>query len=147
MSIIYLDTSALLKLYVREKYSEEVSALLETADVAGTSILTYAEMAAAMSRAAHMGLIVNTEAQAAWDCFCHDWPEYMRLRISPPLTERAASLAWEYRLRGYDAVHLAAALTWQDAMEATVFLATFDRILWDAGQKAGMVTWPEILNP
>jgi uncharacterized protein len=142
MSIIYLDTSALLKLYVQEKFTDEVNALLESADVASTSILTFAEMAAAMKRAARVGLIADIEAQAAWSDFGHDWPEFMRLKISAPLIERAASLAWEFGLRGYDAVHLAAAFTWQDALETPVTLATFDRLLWDAAQKSGMATWP-----
>jgi uncharacterized protein len=144
MSIIYLEPSALLKLYVQEKFTDEVHALLESADVAGASILTYAEMAAAMRRAARMDLIADSEARAAWVAFDHDWPEYMRLKISTPLVERAASLAWEFGLRGYDAVHLAAAMTWQDALETPVILATFDRLLWDAAQKSGMATWPTI---
>jgi len=97
-----------------------------------------------LARAARMDLIADSEARAAWVAFDHDWPEYMHLKISTPLVERAASLAWEFGLRGYDAVHLAAAMTWQDALETPVILATFDRLLWDAAQKSGMATWPTI---
>lgn len=147
MSIIYLDTSALLKLYIQEKQSADVSTLLETADGAGTSILTYTEMASAMARAARMRLISDNEAKSAWGNFLHDWPEFTRLKISSQLTEHAASLAWELGLRGYDAMHLAAALTWQDALETPICLATFDRLLWGAGQKAGITTWPETMTP
>ena len=143
MSIIYLDTSALLKLYVQEKRSEEVSALLVRADGAGTSILTYTEMASAMSRAVRMRLILNDEAESTWKKFLHDWPEFIRLKVSAPLTERAASLAWEFGLRGYDAMHLASALIWQEALETPVCLATFDRLLWEAGKNAGIEIWPE----
>ena len=146
MSIIYLDTSALLKLYVQERRSEEVSALLELADGAGTSILTYTEMASAMARAVRMQLISNNEAESTWKNFLHDWPEFTRLKISAPLTERAASMAWEFGLRGYDAMHLASALTWQDALETSISLATFDQLLWGAGQKAGIAIWPENLE-
>ena len=143
MSIIYLDTDAMVKLYIQETSTEEVLALVEPADGAGTSILTYVETAAAMARAARMSLVSPHAARAAWGSFLEDWPDYTRLTLSPALTERAAVLAWDYGLRGYDAMHLAAALTWQDALQERVFLATFDRLLWSAATKAGMAVWPE----
>ncbi len=67
------------------------------------------------------------------------------MKLSTALTERAATLAWDFGLRGYDAMHLAAALTWQDALEEPIILATFDRLLWSAGKKAGVAIWPELL--
>jgi len=143
MSIIYLDTSALLKLYVQEKQSDDVYNLFKASENTGTSILTYTEMASAMSRAVRMQLISNDEAKEAWKKFLYEWPELNRLRMSSQLTERAASLAWQFGLRGYDAMHLASALTWQETLEAPVYLATFDRLLWGAGQQAGIAIWPE----
>ncbi len=145
MSIIYLDTSALLKLYIQEEHSDEVSVLVDIAEGAGTSLLTYTEMAAAMARAVRMRLIADETARSAWDKFRSDWPEFTRLRLSASLTERAAMLAWDFGLRGYDAMHLAAALTWQEALEEPVVLATFDRLLWSAGKKAGLPIWPKTL--
>jgi len=62
------------------------------------------------------------------------------------LVARADSLAWEYGLRGYDAVHLASALLWQEALGEPVTLATFDKPLWEAAQQAGMGVWPEDLD-
>jgi predicted nucleic acid-binding protein len=146
MSIIYLDTSAMLKLYVQETYSDEVGNLVSAADGAGTCILTYTEMASAMSRAARMRLVADDTTRTAWYTFLGDWPGFTRLKLSAALAERAANLAWEFGLRGYDAVHLAAALTWQDAIGEPVFLASFDRLLWSAGKKAGIATWPQRLN-
>ena len=145
MSIIYLDTSALLKLYIQESNSTDIKNLVTSAYGAGSSILTYTEMAAVMARAERMRILAGESAKAAWSNFLHDWPEITRLKISPVLTERAASLAWEFGLRGYDAMHLSTALTWQDALEEPVLLATFDRLLWIAGKKAGIATWPEAL--
>jgi uncharacterized protein len=143
--IIYLDTSALLKRYIQENGSEEVGKLLGLADGLGSSSITHTEMAAAMSRATRMGAFPQEEAQAAWKDFLTDWASLTRLKVSAPLIERAAALAWEYGLRGYDAIHLASALVWQDSLEMPVTLATFDRELWLAAQKAGMTVWPEDL--
>jgi len=145
MSIIYLDTSALLKLYIQESYSLDVNRLITSADATGSSLLTYAEMASAMRRAERMRILSGESGKAAWENFQHDWPEITRLKVSSSLTERAASLAREFGLRGYAAMHLSTALTWQDALEEPVLLATFDRILWMAGKKAGIATWPETL--
>jgi len=145
MSIIYLDTSALLKLYIQEAHSDEVSELVGVANGTGTSLLTYTEMAAAMSRAVRMRLLSDDAARVAWEKFVENWPEFVRLKLSAPLTERAASLAWGFGLRGYDAIHLASALTWQDALEEPVLLATFDRLLASAGKKAGVVIWPDTI--
>src|SRR3990172_1259392 len=36
---------------------------------------------------------------------------------------------------------------WQEAMEAPVVLATFDRELWLAASKSGVTVWPEGLKP
>ena len=43
---------------------------------------------------------------------------------APGMTSYA--LAWDYGLRGYDAVQLASAITWQEAV-ATEILLTFDQ--------------------
>jgi uncharacterized protein len=146
MPIIYLDTSALLKLYVQELHSDEARILVDAAEGVGTSILTYPEMAAAMARAGRIQLISEDAARIAWKNFVNDWPDFTRLKISMPLIERAATLAWDFGLRGYDAMHLSAALAWQDALEERILLATFDRLLWSAGMKAGILVWPNELT-
>jgi predicted nucleic acid-binding protein len=144
--IIYLDTSALLKRYIQENSSAELIDLLGGMDLAGTSILTYVEMASALARSGRQGMFPSTEAQAAWRDFLADWESLSRLNISSQLTERAADQAWQHQLRGYDAMHLASALLWQEALSATILLATFDRHLWQAGLKSGLAIWPDHLD-
>ena len=58
---------------------------------------------------------------------------------------KADALAWEHDLRGYDAVHLASALFWQESLGEPVTIATFDAQLWQAGQPIGLSVWPEDL--
>lgn len=58
----------------------------------------------------------------------------------------ADHLAWEHGLRGYDAVHLAAALPWHEALGESVTVATYDKQLWQAAQSTGLVVWPESLS-
>ena len=53
------------------------------------------------------------------------------------------TLAWEYGLRGYDAVQLASAALFQESLGTAVRLATFDKPLWNAAKRAGFEPWPE----
>jgi hypothetical protein len=48
-------------------------------------------------------------------------------------------------LRGYDAIHLAAALEWQDRIGEPITVATFDQDLWRAAREAGLDCFPEAL--
>jgi len=141
--ILYLDTSALVKRYVIEAYTSEVIQLIELADVAGSCVLTSVEMAATLAKASRQKWLARVEAETAWNDFLDHWQGFARLSITPGILDRAWRLAWEHGLRGYDAVHLAAAVLWQDTLEMPITLATFDRELWLAASKAGISVWPE----
>jgi uncharacterized protein len=145
--ILYLDASALVKRYVVESGSKEVNFLVEQADTVGSALLTRVEMASALAKAIRMNWVDAQEAENAWQDFLSHWQSFARLSVTPALVERAARLAWEYGLRGYDATHFAAASIWQETLEMPVTLATFDRELWLAAKKAGMAVWPEGLLP
>jgi hypothetical protein len=54
-------------------------------------------------------------------------------------------LAWEHGLRGYDAVQLASALSWQESVGEEIVLATFDQQLWEAAKRTGLKAWPDQL--
>lgn len=142
--ILYLDSSALVKRYVREAGSDEVERLIARAGAVGTGLVSRAEVAAALARAARLGLVERDEAEAALRVFRAEWPRLARVQLTEPLLARADALAWDFGLRGYDAVHLASALYWQDSLSEPVTLATFDRELWRAAQAAGLDVWPPI---
>jgi len=140
--IVYLDASALVKRYVAEAGSADVSALIDAALSAGTAIVSRAEVTAALARAARMKIVTRADAAAALEAFDADWESLVRLQLGEPLMARAARLAWQQGLRGYDATHLAAAHFWQDVMGEAVTLATYDRQLWDAAKATGLAAWP-----
>jgi predicted nucleic acid-binding protein len=140
--IIYLDTSALLKRYVREPGSDVVKDWLTSAEFVGSSILTRPEMVSALSRAVKGGYLSFEQALELRKLFYEDWSTIAEIAISELLISRAEALAWEYKLRGYDSVHLAAALLWQEMLQASITLVTFDRQLWEAGQQTGLQVLP-----
>ena len=143
--ILYLDTSALIKRYVVEPGSREMIALMEQVDTVGSAMLTRVEMASALAKAVRLNWVEAKHAENAWQDFLSHWQSFTRLSVTTALIERASRLAWENRLRGYDATHFAAALIWQEALEMPVTLVTYDRELWLAARKVEMAVWPEAL--
>ena len=140
--ILYLDTSALVKRYVIEAGTDEVNDATEHAVTAGTAIICRAEVAAALAKAVRTGTLKQSDALASLEKFRSEWSDLIRVQVSERLVARADALAWEHSLRGYDAVHLAAALVWQEALGESVTLATFDEPLWQAAQQEGLVPFP-----
>jgi predicted nucleic acid-binding protein len=141
--IIYADTSALVKLFVTEESSQATRNMFLEAWIIGTGLLARAELGAALARGARRGLLAEAEAQQARNQIERVWPTWVHITADEHLISQAEALAWEYYLRGYDAVHLASALTWQERLGHDVMLATFDRELWKAAGQAGLTTWPE----
>ena len=130
------------KRYVAETGSQQTREAIVAAELVGTSIITRAEVAAALAKAVRVGALTQDEAQTALQTFRNEWPDLVRLQLSELTVSRADGFAWEYGLRGYDAVHLAAASLWQDAMGERVAFMTYDRKLWDAAARAGLTAVP-----
>ncbi len=140
--IVYLDASALVKRYVTEVGSADVNALTDGAEAVATALVTRAEVGAAFARAVRVGVLDDVGGRRAQRRFSREWPDLMRIPVTEALVARAEAVAWTHALRGYDAVQLASALTWQDALGQEIVVATFDRQLWDAVPHAGLRPWP-----
>ena len=143
--IAYFDASALVKRHVDERGSREAIDFSARAEVVATSLVSRAEVAAALAKAVRAKLLDEGEARAAQRAFATEWPDIARIPVTEAVMSRAETLAWEYGLRGYDAVQLASAVLFQESLGAAVRLATFDRQLWDAARRAGFEPWPDKL--
>jgi predicted nucleic acid-binding protein len=143
--IAYLDASALVKRYLLERGSRETIELTSRADMTATSIVSRAEVAAGLAKAVRARVVTGDVAKRAQRSFVGDWPDILRVSMTEALVARADALAWEHGLRGYDAVHLASALTWQESAGEPIILATFDRQLWQAARQERLKPWPERL--
>ena len=143
---IYLDTSALIKLFILEEDSLQTWKFVQSSDNTSSSAITFVEMRSALAKLVRTKSITAQEAQLVWEEFLHWWPKLQRIPVDAPLLTSAAHLAWEYHLRAYDAVHLACAITWQTLLGYPITLATFDHALWKASQAAGLQVWPDELR-
>jgi uncharacterized protein len=120
--------------------------LCARADVVATSLVSRAEVAAALAKAVRVRIIEPDKGRKAQRAFASQWPDFAKVPVTEALVARAEGLAWNSTLRGYDAVQLASALTWQESVGAEITLATFDRQLWDAGEQVGIHVWPATLK-
>ena len=144
--IIYFDTSALVKSYIQEKGTSQVRQWVSNCSMSGTSLISKAELASALSIAVRLNRLANAQAQAVWQEFRRDWMSLYKIEISESIVERAAAIVWDHRLRGYDAIHLSAAISWQEQLGESLTLATFDGELWQAARNAGLGVLPEGLE-
>ncbi|MDN5347320.1 MAG: uncharacterized protein PWP65_884 [Clostridia bacterium] len=130
--ICYLDTSALVKLYVYEEGSEIVRKLVDAASVVATSKVAYPEARAALARGFREGLLKEKDYHEVVVALQNDWLKYLALEVSDSLVWLAGELAEKHRLRGFDAIHLAAAVTLKTQVKSRIVAACWDMRLWEA---------------
>lgn len=138
----YLDAGALVKRYVDEPGSELVRDFLDEVEVAASVTVSRVEVNAALAKAVRVGALEAEEALTCRRLAGRDWIHLVRLPVIEATLDRAATLAWSENLRGYDAVQLAAAAGWQEALDQPVAFATFDARLWAAAARRGLVSFP-----
>lgn len=132
--IVYLDTSALVKLVVSEPQSAAVDALVAATEYAVTSVIAYVECRSAIARGARSRRV---DAAAATRSLDRVWESVHTLDVDLRLSARAGDLASRHLLRGMDALHLASALELAGG-ELSVAFATFDRDLAVAARHEGL---------
>jgi uncharacterized protein len=137
--ITYVDTSALMKLLIEDEVGREaVERIWLESDFVISAEIGYVEARAALA-AAHRG---NRLADAAFRIAKVEldalWAQIDVVSISEKLVRSAGDLAELEGLRGYDAVHLAAAIS-----AATGVFACADHRLMEAAARRGMAT----MNP
>jgi uncharacterized protein len=133
--IAYFDTSALIPLLVEEPGSERAGRMWDEADRVVTVRLAYPEGRAALARARRLGRLTAKAARTARAGFEDLWAQLDRVEVTPDLGQRAGDLAYQYVLRGYDAVHLAAAETLADP---DLVVVAGDGELCDAARTLGL---------
>lgn len=136
--ITYADTSSLLKLVIEEDGSERAEMIWDTADALASVALVVVEGRAALAAAHRGGRLSRSQHRTARDAFSALVDGLTIVEVTEELISEAAGLAEDEALRGYDAVHLAAALT----IEATV-LTSADAALCDAAERRGL----HVANP
>jgi predicted nucleic acid-binding protein len=136
--MLYLDTSALAKLYIAEPGSEAIEAALrEHGDGVFTSIVTYPEALSVLARSLRERRISRRDYLIQKRAFLADWPGWHVIGTAQAVLGPAARLIERHGLRGFDAVHLCSALWVGDPV-----FACFDSRLREAASAEGLPTAP-----
>ena len=130
--IVYLDTSALVKLYIWEEGTEAARRLLKEADLVATSKVAYVETKAALSRLRRERNLTEEDYQLAKNSFQRDWNNYLVVELTDMVIKMGGELTEKYALRGFDALHLASALLLTKQIKQKVTAGCWDARLWDA---------------
>jgi predicted nucleic acid-binding protein len=133
--ILYLDTSSLVKLYVEETASADVEGLVGSAEVTGTSLIAYAEARAAFARRFRENAFSSKDYNRLRSQFESDWKNFLSIHVNLEIVRMAGDLAEKHGLRGFDAVHLASAVTLREKLDLPVTFSCYDIRLQNASQR------------
>lgn len=141
--ILFLDTSAMVKLYLAEPGSERMrGAVMEERPVAA-SHLAFAEIHATFARRGREELLLASELEQLRLRFADDWEELTQVPIGAEVLAFVPGLCARHSLRGGDALQLASALLLVQEGLAVTF-ACSDRRLLDAAAAEGLATFDPV---
>jgi uncharacterized protein len=116
---LYVDTSALVRRYLRDRHRDLVLEAMAGDDAWCSSALTRTEAQLALHRAAVSG----PQQVALWRALRDEWESFWVVPMDDRCMARAVEMGATYGVRIVDAVHLAAA----DRLPAPVRYLTFER--------------------
>ena len=136
----YFDTSALVPLLIEEPTSASFDDLWRSAEKITSTRLLFVETASTLERARRADRISRSGVSAALERLEEMWREMVVIELNQPLMLQAAVLASNFGLRGFDAVHCAAAFGLDDD---DVIAASSDSRLNEAWSSLGLT----VFNP
>lgn len=135
---LYLDTSALVKLYVEEDGSALMREAVREADAVATSAIAYVEARAAFARRRRERALSPGDYRRTLLEFDADWQHYVSIEVTDSLIRKAAGLAEEHGLRVYDAIHLASAAALNEKLAERMVFSSWDASLSAAARREGL---------
>jgi len=143
--MLYLDTSALVKRYVREPGSTVVVAAMTANSIRATNVVAYAELRATFARALRAGRIDAAGLATLLVLLDSHWPNCLVLAADDTCLRTAGRLVDHHAghaLRSFDAIHLASAHRLASGTPAAVTFACWDLRLWRAARDDGFTMIP-----
>lgn len=138
--IVYGDTSALIKLVIRQPGTEDMQQLQPEITVLAAAWIAYAELSAAVAAINRDRRLRASQYARARDQIERLWQSTSPIDVDSSLIRHAGQLAGQEALRGYDAVHLAALVRLGPAGTST--LACWDKDLRRAASRLGYAVYP-----
>lgn len=141
--ILYLDSSSLVKKYVEELGSEPVIKLWRNASAIAISTVGYAEIMAAFHRKKRGEVIPLKKLNPIIGSFKNDWASFIRIEVSSGINPTIDRLVSRYPLRGFDAIHLASALSLHHNLNKQFLFVCHDSRLLQVARSEKLPTYPK----
>ena len=133
MALLYLDTSALAKLYVWESGSQRMLQLASVPEAHQIALcaISQVELHSAIRRRQRAGDLTDEVANEAVERFeLHITNRFLRQSVSDQVIDLASDLVARHFLRAYDAVQLAGCLVLKaTARESPIFVCADQHLL------------------
>jgi len=137
VSIIYVETSALLSWMLGESEGDAARECIDRAETIVTSVLTSVEADRALVRAEREGILSAKDVQGLRGLLRRTLAQWIQMEIDSAVQERAARLFPTEPVRTLDALHLATALQFTQAFPQ-IELLSFDRRIRDNAEALGI---------
>lgn len=141
--MIYADSSVIVKRYYGEPGTQRVRDRWGRTDRVFTSRVSYAEVHAALARKRREGGISLAGFRAAAQAFEGEWPSYDHVLVDASTLTGVRRLVQRHPLRGFDAIHLAAAIWLKKEVGIQVEFWVADERLEAAARKERLA----VINP
>jgi uncharacterized protein len=138
--MIYLDTSALIKRFVAEVGSETVDDLIGKSGPVMIAKIGFAEVHAGLKRKQREGALSGQDYALSVRQFEADWVHYHRIDLLDDILQLARDLIQQHPLRGFDAIHLASALSAKRATGEDLSFAAADTRLLRAAESEHLIS-------
>jgi len=135
---LYLDSSAVVKLFVAEVGSPQVADAIIRAEGVFASLVTYVEVRSAFARKRREAALDETQYAEVARRFESHWDEYSPIDVTEAVTRNAGNIAEQHNLRALAALHLASAALLKDSSPSPVVFMCADRALHQAARAIGL---------
>ncbi len=136
--ILYLDTSALVKVYIDEDYSETVRTSVSNADLTAISRIGYVEFFSSLTRMLREGVLNESKLFSIRANFNSNWQNFYVVDVTNTITIRASELLFSNPLRASDSIHLASVDMLCKNISDEVKFGCFDKRLTEGAQSIGI---------
>lgn len=127
--MIYYDSSALLKVYINEEYSDLIRQFISKHHFNYISTLSFVEIHSVFSRLVNNSQISRDELSFLKTSFNYDFKIFQQIPIDINILTRAADLSYLTNLRTLDCIHLATIEFLKSSYEEEPMFACFDKKL------------------
>ena len=144
MGFYYLDTSALVKLYVREPGTDEMTRLADVAsgNTLAVLVLSRVEFRSAIRQRERLGDVPRDTADALIARLeAHLQSIYIVHPVTDSVVEEAVALLDRHPLRAYDAVQLAGCISLRARSSERPAFVCSDRLLLRAAENEGLTVF------